>query len=828
MNKIILIPDRRTESGEMKEKNSYFHCPNNTVITGRWHKGDENGKTRYEYSTLKAVDENGNTVSGVIKFANIRWEVWFKESSGNGFDAGGNRVIIGREHKGDEKGNTRYETAEILFNDESTTIEDGYSANPIKESSGIWFRTDADKVITGRRHYGDENGRTIYTSGKLTCFTKPTEKAPAGTTIVPDKRSYSSEYKESSHSFICPQNTVLTGRKHTGDENGTTVYEYATLKAVKDGKVIDDCYITVENIRWIGGISESEGFGFDAPFGKVIVGRQHFGDENSATAYAVGDVMFNGHPTKIINYDISMTLRESGGIQYSTDSMSVITARHHYGDENGNTYYGYGTISCDGVQQPKEKITIRLKLASNENYFPMDPKWYIKLSRMRRHNDGRPDDGFSRTKREFIVGSNSHNSEFYNIKIEDVAKQFPSKPHQLFNLRPYEDKSLKKNEVFLEPDNNLHGDSDPNFRVPVFKYVKSWHKDTVHRLEESINYWIFFGFNSATQGNHQGDWECITVFLDKSGKITSASLSAHDDSNEYTAEQLEFNDSVCTDLNVYCEKGSHAMYNKPSSLSVLGIDNKGYTWTITDNVIDLRDSSENSDVEWKTFAGAWGNISDLAWKTGPMGPWQKCGGLMNQVINEMKNPKASKLIKENQLLLVFDRTIKEDVKVVGSESDGTEVKAEDGYILFAREHSGNENEKTTYLFRKLKAINHNGETVEGGNITLDDKQWTAYHKQSDSEYFYNTTSGGATSRVIIGRQHKGDENGETRYLTAELKYKGKPVTILPYPDAELAIKEDWKGYRIVPKQNLIIVGIRHKGDERDDTFFDQGYIVVEP
>lgn len=50
----------------MKESGSYFLCPTNAVMTGRYHSGDENGQTQYEYATLKAVDEEGNAVAGTI------------------------------------------------------------------------------------------------------------------------------------------------------------------------------------------------------------------------------------------------------------------------------------------------------------------------------------------------------------------------------------------------------------------------------------------------------------------------------------------------------------------------------------------------------------------------------------------------------------------------------------------------------------------------------------------------------------------------------------------------------------------------------------------
>lgn len=44
MGRILIIPDKRSVSTSMKESNSSFLCPSNCVITGRWHKGDENGK----------------------------------------------------------------------------------------------------------------------------------------------------------------------------------------------------------------------------------------------------------------------------------------------------------------------------------------------------------------------------------------------------------------------------------------------------------------------------------------------------------------------------------------------------------------------------------------------------------------------------------------------------------------------------------------------------------------------------------------------------------------------------------------------------------------
>jgi len=57
---VNIIPHVRTDSDYFTEKNSLFLCPENTVMTGRRHWGDENGDSAYEYSTLTAVDSNEN------------------------------------------------------------------------------------------------------------------------------------------------------------------------------------------------------------------------------------------------------------------------------------------------------------------------------------------------------------------------------------------------------------------------------------------------------------------------------------------------------------------------------------------------------------------------------------------------------------------------------------------------------------------------------------------------------------------------------------------------------------------------------------------------
>jgi len=433
-----IVPNVRTTSQSMKESVSSFLCPANTVMTGRYHSGDENGQTQYEYATLKAVDSSGNLVAGTITVEDVRWESSFKESSGSGYDALTGRVIVGRQHSGDENGQTKYATAIVRFNAQPTILGNGINSSSIKESSGIWFRTDQNQIITGRHHSGDENGQTYY--GSATIFITvgaSTDPAPTGTIIVSNVRTAGAGIKESVSSFLCPAGSVMTGRSHTGDENGTTQYEYATLKAVDpQGRIVIGT-ITIEDIKWENALQESSGKGYDAPLNRVIVGRQHSGDENGTTQYATGIIKFNGHATEIINYTTSEAKSEAGGWNwFRTDANQILTGRHHFGDENGNTYYCMGTVSCDVTAKPQERFKVMVRLHPGEDNFPMNTLDFIRLSRFRRHNANGSDDGYNKNTGQF-VNNNDHTSEYYNIPVSVINSYRVTDPRYLFTLVPH-------------------------------------------------------------------------------------------------------------------------------------------------------------------------------------------------------------------------------------------------------------------------------------------------------------------------------------------------------------------------------------------------------
>lgn len=142
-----------------------------------------------------------------------------KESSGAWFACPADQVMTGRKHSGDENGYTTYYCSRILINGEQATVEPRSWVSAGKESSSL-FETGENEIIIGRQHKGDENGYTNYQYGAL--FWQ-------GRQLRVLARIWSSNMKESNHSASVSPYHVMTGRSHSGDENGYTKYQYAAV-----------------------------------------------------------------------------------------------------------------------------------------------------------------------------------------------------------------------------------------------------------------------------------------------------------------------------------------------------------------------------------------------------------------------------------------------------------------------------------------------------------------------------------------------------------------------------------------------------------------------
>ncbi len=145
----------------IKETDSIFECPQDEVLIGRAHYGDE---TNWTMSQCGRIYIDGERVS--VLHENWNWNTRQKESNSY-FLGSGNQVIVGRQHLGDENGDTRHKYGTLRWRGSELQLTSRYWTGFMKESS---HSTEAGpgQVMTGRRHSGDENGYTAYAYGTIT------------------------------------------------------------------------------------------------------------------------------------------------------------------------------------------------------------------------------------------------------------------------------------------------------------------------------------------------------------------------------------------------------------------------------------------------------------------------------------------------------------------------------------------------------------------------------------------------------------------------------------------------------------------------------------
>ncbi|PKV90068.1 hypothetical protein [Streptomyces sp. TLI_146] len=133
-------------------------CPTNQVLLGRAHSGDENGNTTY-YCGFILIDNEMVTVSAPI------WSASQRESNSH-FAAPGDQVLVGRQHTGDENGQTRYATASMSVGGRPVELT-SYRWTPGQRESSSYSKAGPQEVMVGRQHSGDENGQTSYQYAKI-------------------------------------------------------------------------------------------------------------------------------------------------------------------------------------------------------------------------------------------------------------------------------------------------------------------------------------------------------------------------------------------------------------------------------------------------------------------------------------------------------------------------------------------------------------------------------------------------------------------------------------------------------------------------------------
>ena len=137
--------------------------------------------------------------------------------------------------------------------------------------------------------------------------------------------------------FVCPPDEVMIGRQHYGDENDDTSYLCARLE-------LDEQWIGITNDdSWSAPQKESES-SYTCENGKVMVGRYHLNDENGDTQYLCG--VFQSSIIQLNELDWSEPPQQESRSFFVCGSNQVMIGRSHDGDENGDTKY-----KCAEVQE---------------------------------------------------------------------------------------------------------------------------------------------------------------------------------------------------------------------------------------------------------------------------------------------------------------------------------------------------------------------------------------------------------------------------------------------------------------------------------------------
>ncbi|MCO1620147.1 MAG: hypothetical protein WBQ92_02445 [Pseudomonas alloputida] len=137
------------------------------------------------------------------------------------FTCNAHQIIIMRSHYGDEtKPQTTYICATFKHGATELNVKNDEWTPWFPENKGVWFTCPQDTVMTGREHKGDETGDTRYRCSQLM---KGTQQMS-----IHKSTEWSDALDENSHFYLCNPGTFMVGRWHEGDEKGDTRYRCAT------------------------------------------------------------------------------------------------------------------------------------------------------------------------------------------------------------------------------------------------------------------------------------------------------------------------------------------------------------------------------------------------------------------------------------------------------------------------------------------------------------------------------------------------------------------------------------------------------------------------
>lgn len=195
--------------------------------------------------------------------------------------------------------------------------------------------------------------------------------------------------------------------------------------------------------------------------------------------------------------------------------------------------------------------------------------------------------------------------------------------------RPFGNAELGAEGFYLNTKNEVHEQGSTS--APVYVQYTAGEGDNEGLT--AYTYWFFYPWNKAVipgggrPGNHEGDWERVTVVTDEDDKPLRVVFSQH-----LTKCAVAWEDVAGPDGHpiVYSARGSHGSYPKAGSYDIPDVPfadetNTGEPWRTWDH------AREVDREQWWGYAGGWGEVGApvqevpiagplAAVQTGPAGP----------------------------------------------------------------------------------------------------------------------------------------------------------------------------------------------------------------
>lgn len=143
------------------------------------------------------------------------------------------------------------------------------------------------------------------------------------------------------------------------------------------------------------------------------------------------------------------------------------------------------------------------------------------------------------------------------------------------------------------------------------------------------------------------------------------------------------------------------------------------------------------------------------------------------------------------------------------ESAGTAFACPTDQILIGRAHQGDANGSTTYWC----GVVH----IDGQQVKTTAPVWSEAQKENAS--FFSAPAGS----VMVGRAHTGDAAGQTKWATTTLTVAGKPVRLAATRWTRPRTEAD---SRSRAARGEVMMGMQHSGDHNGDTRYQYALLGV--